>query len=261
VASFVERVNDVGFERTRRAFAALVMSFFVTLFAFIAMGAPPELRPLFGALALCYGVGFVGVVAEWFWARWYASGLCWSGVMVSIASLVMLGWTPVLLYYGIAHAVVIALLGGKKMTERYDLQSAWRERYQMDDLGVARLRKTVTRAAASLPSLIVWALGPKEGQGQELAFVGGLAALALAAVGLRAVVRLRSWGVFALGGAALVTATLSQLAAVVGPHCHCFSAVRTYDNTLGVFGAIAFASLMLAVLPFAGPALRFIRRR
>jgi hypothetical protein len=259
VASFVEKVNDIGFERTRRAFAALVMSFFVTLFAFIAMGAPPELKPVFAALALCYGVGFVGVVAEWFWARWYASGLCWSGVMVAIASLVMLGWTPVLVYYGAAHAVVIALLAGKKMMERYDLQAAWRERYQMDDLGVVRLRKTVTRAAASLPSLIFWALGPKEGQ--ELAFVGGVAALALAALGLRAVIRMRSWGVFALGGAALVTAALSQLSGVVGPHCHCLSTAPTYDNALGVFGAIAFAALMLAVLPFAGPVARFIRRR
>ena len=259
MSTFVQRLNDLGFERTRRAVAALVLSFFVTLFVFIAMGAPPELAPLFVGLALCYGVGFIGVVAEWFWARWYASGLCWSGVMVAIASLVMLGWTPALAYYGLAHAVVITLLAGKKMTERYDLQAAWRERYQMDDLGVARLRKTVTRAAASLPSLIVWALGPKEGQ--EMAFVGGVAALALAAVGLRGVIRLRSWGVFALGGAALVTAALGQLCGAAAPHCHCLSEMRSYDNVLSVFAALAFACLTVAVLPFVGPAMRFIRRR
>ena len=51
---------------------------------------------MFVALALCYGVAFVGVVAEWFWGRWFATGLAWSGVMIAVAALVMLGWTPVL---------------------------------------------------------------------------------------------------------------------------------------------------------------------
>jgi hypothetical protein len=255
MASFLERLNDLGFERTRRALAALVMSVFVSMFLFIAIGAPPELAPLFLGLGLCYGVGFIGVVAEWFWARWYASGLCWSGVMVAVASLVMLGWTPVLVYYGIAHALVIALLAGRKMTERYDLQAAWRERYQMDDLGVARLRKTVTRAAASLPSLIVWALGPKEGQG--LALAAGVGALTLALVGLRGVIRLRSWGVLALGGAALLTASLGQTFALSASCETCFS----YASLSNGITAFAVACLAAAVVPFVGPMARFLKTR
>jgi len=76
------------------------------------------------------------------------------------------------------------------MAERFDLQPAWRERYGMDEFGVARLRKTVTRASASLPSVIFWALGPKD-PGQGMAFAA-VAAVALTVVGLRGVVRLEA---------------------------------------------------------------------
>ena len=73
------------------------------------------------------------------------------------------------------------------MAARYDVQEAWRTKYKMDDFGVARLQKTVTRSAASLPSLIIWALAPKE-EGMAFA-IGGLAALVLAVVGLRGLVK------------------------------------------------------------------------
>ncbi len=100
--------------------------------------------------------------------------------------------------YGALHALVVLPLAGKSMAAQYDLQESWRQRYRMDDLGVARLRKTITRSAASLPSLILWALGPKEGQGM----VFSLAALGLTVLGLSGVVRLRTWGWLAVAGAA-----------------------------------------------------------
>jgi len=53
------------------------------------------------------------------------------------------------------------------------------------------LQKTITRSAASLPSLIIWALAPKE---EGMAF----AALALAVTGVWGLIRLRSWGVLSL---------------------------------------------------------------
>ena len=89
---------------------------------------------------------------------------------------------------------MVGALAGKKMAARYDLQEGWRQRYGMDEFGVARLRKTVTRAAASLPSLILWALGPKEGQGGCCWPLAGIATLLAVAAGLRGLVRLRSWG-------------------------------------------------------------------
>ena len=80
----------------------------------------------------------------------------------------------------------------------------------MDEFGVARLQKTVTRSAASLPSLIFWALGPRE---DGMALVAGVAAVLLAAAGLRGLVRLRTWGVVALGAAAAVVAATGKVTA------------------------------------------------
>ena len=94
--------------------------------------------------------------------------------MIAIAALVVVGWMPALAIFGVLHLLVVVALMGKKMAARYDLQEAWRQRYKMDDFGVARLRKTVTRSAASLPSLILWALAPKE---EGMAAVAALAAL------------------------------------------------------------------------------------
>jgi hypothetical protein len=180
--------------------------------------------------------------------------------MVSIASLAVVGWTPVLAIYGGLHALVVAALLGKKMAARYDLQEAWRTRYKMDEFGVDRLRKTVTRAAASLPSLILWALGPKEGQGAGVALaVGALAALALAGVGLRGVVRMRSWGVLALGGALASVAAFGHVAAFMGGLASGGAlAVGSLFDLAGP--TLAFACLAAAVAPFVGPVRRFWRR-
>jgi hypothetical protein len=133
------------------------------------------------------------------------------------------------------------------MAARYDLQEDWRKRYRMDDLGVARLRKTITRSAASLPSVILWALAPKEpGQGQG--FILALVTLALVLTGLRGLVRLRTWGWLAVGGSALV--------ALFGGR------VMTGVSLFSVEGPdLAACFLLAAVLPFALPALRFVRAR
>jgi hypothetical protein len=252
----LKRLDEVGYERTRRALAALALSLFMTLYLLVSFQAPEGWAAAFLALAVCYGVAFMGVAAEWFWGRWFASGLGWSGVMVGIASLIMIGWSPPLAIYGGLHALVVLALAGKKMADRYDLQEAWRTRYGMDEFGVARLRKTVTRAAASLPSLILWALGPKEpGQGLWLAFAG-VVATSFAVVGLRGVVRMRSWGLMAMAASsamlvALGLAGVQGLSWAQGPYVNLFAAGPLFSATL----------LGAAVLPFLGPALRFVARR
>jgi hypothetical protein len=241
--AFTSRLNEIGFERTRRALAGLALSIFISLYLAVALNAPNGLGPAFAGLALCYAVAFCAVVAEWFWGRWFATGLGWSGIMLGVVALVQLGWTPIFGVYLGLHALVVVALMGNKMAARYDMQEAWRTHYQMDDLGVARLRKTVTRAAASLPSLIVWALGPREGAG--MALVGAVAALGLASLGLRGVVRMRSWGILALGGAAVATA----------------SELGFGMSTNGVLPALVTAVLAAAVLPFAAPIARYLTRR
>ncbi len=251
-----EKLGALGFERPRRALAALSLSFFAIVFLFIALTVPaPGWQAPFVALAACYVVAFFAVVAEWFWGRWFATGLGWSGIMVSIVALSNLGWDNGLAIYGLLHAAIVLPLAGKSMAARYDLQEGWRQRYKMDDFGVARLRKTITRSAASLPSVILWALAPKEpGQGMLLS----LLALALVATGLGGLIRLRTWGWLAVGTSAVVTLLGGGLLA---------------SATFGAFGFpgfgfpafvgpdLALCFLVAAAIPFVLPALRFVRAR
>jgi len=272
VKSLLERLNSIGFERTRRAVAALSLSLFVFLFLVFAllmwMNGQTAWVPSFIALAVVYAVAFMGVAAEWFWGRWFGAGLAWSGVMTSAAVLLQLGeWNPVLGTYGILHGLVVVMLSGTKMVERYDLQPAWRERYGMDEFGVARLRKTVTRASASLPSVILYALAPKE-PGQAIFAAATLVAGVLAVAGLASLVRVRTWGLLALAG--------SALALFVGgvsayPHFN-FAWVNSgylfpawghafaYGN-VAAGPALPVLLLGAALVPFAGPTLRFLRTR
>jgi hypothetical protein len=158
------------------------------------------------------------------------------------------------------HASVVVLLLGSKMANRFDLQPGWRQRYGMDEFGVVRLKKAVTRGAAALPSLIFWALGPKQ-PGDEGGFgLLAMVAAVLAASGLYGMLRLRTWGLLAVGGAAVAalfatppasTAALPVLFGFHDPH-----AIAMMSP--GVPGAVALL-LFAAVLPFAGAAVRYFR--
>jgi hypothetical protein len=265
VAAVSERLSQIGFERTRRALAALALSIFFSLYLLLSLNAPEGFGRVFLALSACYGVAFLAVVAEWFWGRWFASGLAWSGIMIAVAALMMLGWVPQLAIFGGLHLLVVISLMGKKMAARYDLQEGWRQKYKMDDFGVARLQKTVTRSAASLPSLIIWALAPKE-EGMALA-VASLGALALGVLGLRGLIRLRSWGVLALGAAGALVAAAGGVGRFAW-ELPCGGLMRNegaLSNGSGLFvftsaSTFAFVLLAAAVLPFAGSIVRYLRR-
>ncbi len=260
VAALSARLSQIGFERTRRAVAALALSVFFSLYLLLSLNAPEGFGRVFLALSALYGVAFVAVVAESFWGRWFANGLAWSGVMIAVVAMVMMGWAPALAIYGGIHLLVLVPLMGKKMAARYELQEAWRLKYKMDEFGVARLQKTVTRTAATLPSMIIWALGPKE-DGMALA-VAGFGALALALFGLRGVVRVRSWGVVALAGSFALAVTGASFLA---PHCNCPDLV--YGSSRYAFETLTLAAptlaavvLAAAVLPFVRPVVRYLRR-
>lgn len=229
----LERLNDVGYERTRRAVSAFALSLFVCFYLFVAfllfVNGQSAWVPAFVGLSVCYAVAFMGVAAEWFWGRWFAGGLGWSGLMIAVASIVLGGAVnPILAVFGGLHGLVVLMLAGKKMAARYDEQPSWRERYAMDEFGVARLRKTVTRASASLPSVILWALGPKDpGQGMAVALTT-VAAGVLVVLGLGAVVRMRTWGLLALGAA---TIALGILGSASYPHFAWMSCIaRDYES-------------------------------
>jgi hypothetical protein len=277
----LEQLNELGFERTRRALSAFALSSFVFLYLFVALllslNGMPAWAPAFIGLAACYGVAFMGVTAEWFWGRWFAEGLGWSGFMIAVASLVMGGqWNPILAAFGALHGLIVLMLAGKKMAARYDEQPAWRQRYAMDEFGVARLRKTVTRASASLPSVILWALGPKDPGEGMLIVVSTVAAGLLVVVGLGAVVRLRTWGVLAMGAAAV---TFGALGSPSFPHFAWQSCFSHYEGPYRVYSVMSgdgaiwpwhlthagpglpLALLAAALVPFAGPLVRHLSRR
>jgi len=257
--AYIDRLREIGYEKPRAALALLALAFFGILYFLIGFNAPPGWSAAFFALALCYLTAFMALASEWFWARWFASGLGWSGAMVGVFALVIHGWQPALAVYGGLHALVVAMLAGPKIAARYDLQPAWRERFAMDDFGVQRLRKAVTRGSAALPSLILWALGPRE-EAASTAIL--LMAVALTTLGLSGLVRLRSWGVLALGGATL--AAFAALGLTSGLGQGIFAGTTGAAPFAAVLAPMAVAALLwlpLAVLPFVGPVARYLRAR
>jgi hypothetical protein len=242
----------IGLVGIRRALALAVLAFFGTIYLLTAVAVDgPWARP-FAGLAACYGLAFFAAAAGWFWGRWFASGLGWSGVMLALFALVMIGISPQLIWYGALHLVVVLALMGKPMAEGYEGQNAWRERYQLGEPAAQRLGRAVVRAGASLPSLILWALAPRE-EGMAATLV-----LAVAILGGAALLRARAWGALALGGAAVATLVMGGLAvpgpALVGAgHVPWYAAMATAGSVVAVP-----ALLVLAFLPFAGPVARFL---
>lgn len=247
------------------------MCFFALLYGVVALNLGGEWMAAMMGLGGCYLIAFAAVVSPWFWGRWYAAGLSWSGALIGGVSLIMLGWSwPLALYAGL-HGAALLCLSGKSMSGDYELQTAWRERFKMDDLGVSRLGKTVTRSAASLPSVVLWALGPKD-PGQGLATVGGLLAVTGVVFGFRALVRLRTWGLFAVAAAVLLAGGLSvfQTAHASCSLWLCQSGARVATGWMTMASSQALRPLaaylaggfaVAILLPFVVPALAYLRRR
>ena len=223
LGGFKEGLRGLAYTGERRALALLPLCVFGLLYLVLAANAQPGWGPALVGLSLAYLTGFFALAAGWFWARWFASGLGWSGFMVGVMALAMFGWIPALGIYTGLHGLVVALLLGPKMAERYELRPGWRERFAMDDFGVARLGKAVTRGASALPTLILWALAPREeslalrGVGpvgpEAVVLVVALGLLVLALVGL---VKLRGFGLLALAGAAAALVAAAGIS-LLGP--------------------------------------------
>ncbi len=153
----------------RRAIAQLVICFYLTIFLLTALLAPGAPARCFFLLAACYGIAFVGLGVEWFWARWFATGIGVSGAL-SLLALLQVGLDPVVLVYGVSHALVPLLLLGARIAERYELKPGWRERLNVGEPAVGRLRFVFVVAGIAMPMLIVYAFGTAG------ASLGGIAA-------------------------------------------------------------------------------------
>ena len=219
----------------RRAIAAAVLSFYGFIYLLLGWTGPGEFSALLTAIAALYAVAFTGVVAGWFWGRWFAQGLGYWGLVTGVLGIWQLGPEPVLVFVMASHGIVSAFLAGDAMAAGFDGRPEWRARFHLDEHGVERLGKSVTRAAMSLPILIMWALAPSQ-PGSLASDVGGnlsaVIPLLLGATGLWALLRMRTWGVLALGGAAVSMMAVGGLA------------------TLAIAATVLLAA---AVAPFARP--------
>src|SRR5215471_3195207 len=85
--SSIDEGETMRFVGERRALAAAVLAFFMIQLFLTGLLVDGQLRLLFLALGLAYGTGFVGIVAGYFWARWYALGLAFSGMTMAVTAI------------------------------------------------------------------------------------------------------------------------------------------------------------------------------
>jgi hypothetical protein len=233
----------------RRAVTLLVLGFYTTIFVLTALAMGGAWTKCFLALALVYGVAFFGIAAEWFWGRWYAMGIGIGGITTAIIGLVSVGMEPGLLLWLGLHLLIYLPLLGDSMADRYENQEAWRQRYGLDRHGKERLRRAVVGAATGLPSLVLFALAPRQ---ESLIYAGVALVAGLGVVGL---LRMRFWGVTLLG------LSLAGLAAGVGTGGAIGCSVAGAVLPLPMWGLSLVAALGLsaAVSPFIIPAYRFLK--
>lgn len=252
--------KSFGLAGERKACALVCLAFYTAFFGLLALllhNAPPdqpELRawaPCFAALGACYGLSFFALGAGWFWARWFAIGLGYSGVTLSFW-IVMKQHSiePVIAFYGITHGIIVGFLQGERLVAEFDAKPDWQKLFGLDDKSVIRVRHTVTRAAASLPGLIMIALAP--GEGQEGLFIAGLAIC-----GLFGILRMRTIGVVAL-----LAAGLALPWPMLAHHHHILAwNPLLSDGFLHLAGLTSAFLLVAASLPFARPVARFLTSR
>lgn len=260
---YMDALGSVGLVGERKALALLFLGFYTTLFFMIGLSARtelPEWVPVFSAMTLMYCVAFFGVAAEWFWGRWFATGLgYWGLTMTAMAWVTTRSLPPAMIIFGSMHAIVAACLQGEKMAVLFDAKPDWRNRWKLDDQGVIRVRKSVTRAASSLPALIMFALAPREGQ--ELL---AAAAFAFGVVGFGGVLLNRTYGVLALTVSAAATAGVVVFGGMpvnVEAYFANEFQLNAGNTTLLPMGALAAVLLGLAALPFLRPMAGYLLRR
>lgn len=240
----------------RRAIALLLLGFYVTQFAMTSWLGPEEMFACYLGLALCYGLAFIGLAAEWFWSRWFAMGV---GNFGSLLLLVLFktGMEPIIAFFGFTHLAISLMLMGEGMAARYEHSEVTQERWNFQEDSLILLRRAVRSAGSTLPFLILYGLAPRPEMLQ-------LAALGLGVAGVWGLLRLRTWGIFALGGAGLA-ALVDGLGLVGEPSVGylLLSPMAAKGATWMVYGpvfGILAGGLLLVPIAFAGPIVRFLRR-
>jgi hypothetical protein len=221
----------------RRALAAAVMAFYaVYTFLIASSGVAGPMSGVFAALTGVYGLAFFGLVAGYFWARWYAVGVGLFGLIFTAVAIWKEGLYFPITFIGWTHLLATLMLWGTAMSGPFDGQTAWRERFHMDESAVQRLGRSVIRAGVSLPFILMYAFTPKQGAGE----LAAIAAVGLALVGFRGMLKLRTWGVLAIGAAGASTLALGAAQGALLP-------------------LVGGALLVAAAAPFARPMIAHVR--
>jgi hypothetical protein len=236
----------------RRAIAAAVLAFYSFIYLLLTFNPPPGWERAFAAMSAVYGLGFFGVVAGYFWARWYGIGLGISGVITTLVSLWQLGPEPVFLFWGLTHGAIALVLWGEGMSRPFDGREEWRAKFHMDEHAVHRLGRAVIRIGISLPYILIYALAPRGAHDLDGILVAGLT-LGLAGAGTYGLLRLRTWSLAALAGAAglLAVGTVQGGVAPAG----------VVGVNLASCAAVGAILLVAALAPFARPVREFLRGR
>lgn len=237
----------------RRAIALLLLGFYVTQFAMTAGLGPDETFAFSLGLALCYGLAFVGLAAEWFWARWFAIGV---GNFGSFALLILLqtGPEPLITFFGVTHVIIWVMLLGEGMAAKYEHSEHTAERWNFQEESLILMRRAVKSAGTTLPFLILYTLAPRPEALQ-------LATLALGVAGLWGLLRGRTWGALALGGAGVV-GLCDGLGLLGIPVVSVMPLTPTGSMLVsGTFGSLGCGFLVMVPLCLAGAMLRHLRAR
>lgn len=235
----------------RRALALLLLSFYVTQFAMTAWLGPDELFPAYLGLALCYGIAFIALAAEWFWARWFAIGVGQFGSLMLLL-LFKMGMEPIVAFVGFTHLAISVCLMGEGMAAKYEHSERTQEKWNFQEESLHLMRRAVKSAGSTLPFLILYALAPR---GELLNF----AALGLGLAGLWGLLRARTWGLFALGGAGAL-ALADGVGLFGAPTIGYLLLSSDGPMVYGYVGILAGALVMIPAF-FAGPMLRYVRAR
>ena len=199
-------------------------------------------------------MAFFGLAAEWFWERWFATGL---GNFGSVFLLLMLqmGFEPILAFFGGTHAAVTLLLMGDGMAARYEHSEHTKERWNFQDESLVLMRRAFKSAGSTLPLLVLYFFAPKP----EFLQLGVLALGGVAALGL---FRGKTWGLAAIGGVALVAlghALLGGPTALAVAPAHPLAAPWA---ALAGSGGLAWGAALTGLIPLSlAPAVaRWLRR-
>jgi len=269
----VDRLGSLGFVGERKVLALLCLGFYTSIFFLITLSARtemPEWVPALTGMMIIYGVAFMAVAAEWFWGRWFAVGLGYWGLTMTVMAFVSTRMLPpALIIFGAMHGLISLCLLGEKMASAFDAKPGWRERWKLDEQGVIRVKKSVTRAASSLPALVMFALAPRGEEGMALGQTAVLGLAALVMVGLAGVLLARTWGVLALSVSGVAALVLAPFA--VAPELSEHAANLMGGQMLGgaealivaphAVMALAGVLLLAAAAPFVRPMSAFLTRR